>query len=209
MTQPPAELWFHDTGHLSRIEADCWSLLEASVQDAESDWRLPVFGTSYQGCCFQRSVVLRRTDVSTRSLVFHTDRRSAKVMHIRSNASVSLLFYDRQFKAQLSILAKASVVLQGPLFEEIWNTESASSLRTYLAPSAPGQDSLKPNCNLPESVVGRVPSRRELQEAIDNFAVIRCDVTSADWLLLQRDGNLRARFDYDGGELVRCRWLTP
>ena len=42
-----------------------------------------------------------------------------------------------------------------------------------------------------------------------NFAVISCDVTRMDCVILRHNGNLRCRYIYDHGELMSSDWLAP
>jgi len=191
------------------IEADCWSLLQAAVQDKSCGWRLPVLATCANGELRQRTVVLRKIDAHSRRLFVHTDLRSPKCNCIRSNSDVSWLFYDATRHVQLQLTGRATIHTDDDVADRIWHDEAESSLRGYLAPYVPGTERPAPETNLPNAVRQRIPDRSELTSARANFAVISCVVGAADWLLLRPDGNLRARFTYEDGATSTMDWLAP
>ncbi|MEZ6122162.1 MAG: pyridoxamine 5'-phosphate oxidase family protein [Planctomycetaceae bacterium] len=140
----------------------------------------------------QRILVLRKVLPATRQLLMHTDLRSAKVQAIRRNPQVTWLFYDHVQQVQLHIQARAVIHHDDAIADELWASETESSLRCYLAPRTPGSASVHPDCNLPEHVRGRIPQRTEVQVGRANFAVIVSHVLQMEWLKLHPDGNRRA-----------------
>ena len=92
--------------------------------------------------------------------------------------------------------------------DRVWNREAESSLRGYLGPQPPGTQVSAPTTNIPTEFANRLPNRDELETARKNFAVISCVITSAEWLLLNRGGNLRAVFRYDGDDSA-ASWIVP
>lgn len=213
-TSPDFAITFHDTSSLSAILNDCWSSLHASTAHKDCGWRLPVLASAcpignpdFVGGIRQRIVVLRDVDVNQKLLVAHTDLRSPKVAALLEHPAASWLFYDPSAMSQLQVGGSISIHHSDEIADRLWETEPESSLRGYLAPFAPGTVCDRPEGNLPTSVVGRVPGREELQAARPNFAVITCKVESIEWLLLSREGNLRARFDYVNDSVV-SQWLA-
>lgn len=200
---------FSDVTDLDGIEAGCWRLLQAAVQDKSCGWRLPVLATCSNGEVRQRTLVLRKVDAPGRRIFVHTDVRSPKYNSIRSNPNVSWLFYDAVRQVQLQLTGFATVHTDDDVADGIWRDEAESSLRGFLAPFVPGSVRPEPESNLPNSIRQSIPDRRQLSAARDNFAVISCLVATADWLLLQADGNLRARFRYEGGATSTADWLAP
>ncbi|HIE95532.1 MAG TPA: hypothetical protein EYG03_19145 [Planctomycetes bacterium] len=200
---------FRDLTDLHGIEADCWRLLQAAVHDKSCGWRLPALATCSNGELRQRTLVLRKIDAHSHRIFAHTDARSPKIKSIRSSPNVSWLFYDATRQVQLQLTGIATVHTDGDVADRIWHGEAESSLRGYLAAYVPGSIRPMPESNLPTGVRIRVPDRNELSAARGNFAVISCEVGTADWLLLQPDGNLRARFTYEDSAVSTADWLAP
>ncbi|MFK7817431.1 MAG: pyridoxamine 5'-phosphate oxidase family protein [Planctomycetaceae bacterium] len=190
---------------LPEIESDIWERLAGSVSGEPGGWRLPVMTTSGPHA---RTIVLRAVSQQARELVFHTDVRSPKVQQLQSNSAANLVFYDTTSMTQIVVQGTAKVHTDDELTDREWNCTPGSSRRAYLAPMAPGQRTTEPSVNLPQSVVGRIPDESELEAGRTNFAVISVGVTSIDWLHLDRDGNLRALFEYDAGQEFSATWLA-
>lgn len=200
----------HDIADLSDVYRGCWERLRvAAEQGAGGGWRIPVFGTSRGGRPRQRCVVLRRVEEERGLLWIHTDLRSSKVRDIREDSRVSLLFYDPTTETQLWIGGTARVLTDGAEVDWLWEHSAASGLRMYLAPGAPGADALAGECNLPESVRGRIPEASELLAGRVNFAGVAVEAVEFEWLQLSRGGNQRAVFERISEEVVHQRWVLP
>jgi hypothetical protein len=194
---------------LNTIEADCWNVLSESVSRRDHGWRLPALATYAAGQIRQRTVVLRSVDRTTRTLFFHTDLRSPKVAALRENPNASLLFYDAASSVQLLLQGRVTLHTDSELADDLWQNGPPESLRSYLAPNAPGAVSAEPTDNLPPDVRGRIPDRSELEPGRSQFMVLEVHVSEAEWLLLARSGNRRARFIYqEAGDPLR-EWCCP
>ncbi len=200
---------FDDTNDLNCIEADCWQLLTRAVTDRECGWRLPVLATADGTGLRQRIVVLRAVDAARRTVWAHTDVRSAKVKAIQDAPHVSLLFYDTTRQIQLQLSGMATVETDTVDCDQIWNTETAASLRGYLAPFAPGTIREESATNLPDEFRDRMPTREELTDGRKNFAVIKTVTQSMECVILSRHGNRRAVFQYHDKNLISADWLAP
>jgi len=194
---------------LRAIYDSCWELLAASAAGNDAGWRLPVLATQSMESCFQRTVVLRRAEAGRAGLLFHTDIRSAKIQQIQVNPRVSLLFYDHRLAVQLQVTGIAVIHETHEIADQLWSSGTPASLKMYLGPKAPGTVCSGPNKNLPDGMLGRLPERDEIEPGRANFAAIQVHVQSLEWLMLSRDGNLRARFIYYRGRLNRMEWLVP
>lgn len=205
---PQNAIRFADSLSLPAVLADCWQSLEKSTRVRDCGWRLPVLGTAGDRGIRQRIVVLRKVVPLERRLLVHTDARSPKIDAIQQDSQVSWLFYDHAAMSQLQVEGTTTIHTNDDVADRLWASEPEASLRGYMAPLRPGTDCDTHEFNLPESVIGRIPERSQLQSARDNFAVVSCEVQSIEWLLLRREGNLRARFEYlpDG---VKQQWLAP
>ena len=207
-SNPAAKPNYFDSLELSQIESDCWQLLAESSQDANADWRLPVLANSAPQIR-QRTIVLRKVSVRSRLLFAHTDVRSHKVRQFRQDADASLLFYDATRRVQLHVTGSVEVQQTGSMTEQLWNAADTSSLRGYLAPIAPGEPTSEPCVNLPHEFVDAVPSRDQLEQGRENFCVLEFQVASMEWLMLRRNGHLRALFQFRGNESPQRSWLAP
>ncbi len=85
----------------------------------------------------QRILVLRKADDDL-NLTFFTDYRSKKIMHIRENSKVSLLFYDRFELLQLRIDGFASINRDEAAIKSYWKNLKEVSKKAYTTAAAPG-----------------------------------------------------------------------
>lgn len=206
MKQSP---FFADTSSLEQIESDCWKLLVRAAADAKSDFRLPVLGTQTPTSTAQRIVVLRATDAEARTLLIHTDARSAKVRQLKNHPVAALLFYDKAKKVQLRVTAAATIHTDDEIADQLWQSESATSLKGYLGPLTPGSVCATAEHNLHPEFLESIPDRSQLEVARPNFATIRFQVVQFDWLQLNRSGHLQAQFTYAEGQSVARTWTAP
>ncbi len=199
-----------DTPNLSALYRSCWARLRTAAElGSGGGWRIPVLGTLRGGRPRQRCVVLRRVDEERGLLWIHTDLRSGKVADICQDSRVSLLFYDSTTETQLWIGGSARVLTDGAEVDWLWEHSAASSLRMYLAPGAPGSAAEPGDCNLPESVRGRIPEVSELSAGRVNFAGVAVEAVEFEWLQLARSGNQRAVFERISANVVHERWVLP
>ncbi|MEQ9408873.1 MAG: pyridoxamine 5'-phosphate oxidase family protein [Fuerstiella sp.] len=200
---------FANPASLTEVEAECWRRLQLSVADRDSGWRLPVLATVDARGLRQRTVVLRGVNADDRIIRAHTDIRSDKIASLRSHPNASWLFYDHRWKSQLQLTGHITIHTDDPVADRLWDEESEQSLRGFLAPLPPGTRCDGPTVNLPEELRNRSPERDELAVGRQNFAVLQCNVQSAEWVLLRSDGNLRARFVYVEQNDCLAEWLAP
>lgn len=206
MKQSP---FFADTSSLELIEADCWKLLARAAVDAKSDFRLPILATQSPSAAAQRIVVLRSVDAESGTLLIHTDVRSTKVQHLKTNPLAALLFYDRTKKVQLRVAAVASIHTDDDVADQLWQAESATSLKGYLGPIAPGTHCDEMEHNLPPEFIETIPDRSQLEAARPNFAAVSFQVTHFEWLKLNRLGHLQAQFSFAEDRTVARTWTAP
>jgi pyridoxamine 5'-phosphate oxidase len=194
---------------LTEIYASVWELLESSAAGNAPGWRLPVLATLTEDGCEQRTVVLRVVDRDHGALLFHTDVRSSKVGQIRKDGRVSLLFYDHERSVQLKICGVASIHQTDEFAQSLWEAGTPASLKMYSAPLFPGRQCDSFNHNMTESLLGRLPERREIEAGRVNFCAIRIVVRSSEWLRLSQSGHLRASFKVAEGRLDSADWIAP
>lgn len=195
-------------GSLDALYETAWSALEAAADSPEHCWNKPVLSTVDDGRPRGRTIVIRGVDRSTRVIWFHTDARSSKLTEIAAQPEVAWTFYDLETRVQATLHATASIHVDDAIADAGWQASRVESLRCYLAPEPPGQMREEPTVNLPDSVLDRIPSTEEVTAGRDCFAVVQTVVTSLEILILQRSGNLRARYTWTGNAWQK-NWVTP
>lgn len=184
------------TARLDTIIVQIWIDLAHGALRSAHPYHTPALATIGSDGPEQRTVVLRDADADRRRLLCHTDLRSPKVAQLQSNAAVSWLFYDRANKTQLRIGGEARVHHDDEFAQARWERSAPRSRACYHAAEAPSSPTAAPGTGAP------------LDSGFQNFAVVDCRVRVIDWLHLQHDGHLRARFDVSG-DAWRSHWIAP
>lgn len=197
---------------LAEIPGVAWTMLKRAVADRRHAFRTPTLCTLgvTDGAPRARTVVLRHADPESLIIRCHTDRRAGKVKEIERQPVVSWHFYDAKSRTQLRIRARATMHLDGPVFEQAWERTALMSRRCYLAPSTPGTPTAHPSANLPDDLTEGELSPERSEEGRAHFAVIASRAIEMDWLLLKHSGHRRARFEWkEDGTLAMANWVEP
>ena len=117
----------------------CWVLLDESVQSSSGPMRFPVLATTSNNTVDARVLVLRRVDKVGRTLEFHTDKRSAKISQIESDADMIWVFYDPVNKLQLRARGTGAICTNQTLIESRWRALNLHTQRAYAQELAPGK----------------------------------------------------------------------
>lgn len=183
---------------LDDIFAHVWSYVEAAVHERNNAMTTPVFATHGPAA---RTVALRAFDPQKRSLIFHTDARSAKVNQIGENPRASWVGWDERLSQQFQLIGTTTVHTNDEFAERLWESEPEENLDFYYKTLAPGS-----GIDGPVKCVDRdaVSSER----ARENFAAVRTVVDEIVWLHLHPEIEYRARFRWDG-EAFRGEWIVP
>jgi hypothetical protein len=152
-------------------------------------------------------VVLRRVDMDTKKLYFHTDMRKDLVRDVLATGAMSWLGYDKQLRSQVRVFGKTIVHHKDALALEHWQKTTHFSRRCYLQPDAPG--SLSDGTGYEEDLSGFSYTQEESEAGFDHFAVVETQADWLDWYFTHNRGNRRARFNYVEGNLVGSSWLHP
>ena len=186
-----------------------WQMMGRGVQDRRSAFHTPVLSTNSADGPQARVLVLRAFDLATRTLTFHTDTRSAKLLELGSDPRVALTFYDAARKAQVRINGTCAVHAGDALSHQRWTASRPSSLRCF-AGAQPGAISAEPTSGLPAQLEGREPESAELADAEPHFAVLTVAVQRLEWLHLHSRGQRRAAFVWANGDgSCEMDWLNP
>ncbi len=203
----PGEL---DEPHLSEVLDGLWRLLEEGVRNRDHGFHLPaVASLGRDGWPAVRTVVLRGVERSSRSLRFHSDRRSPKLAELAAEPRVSLLFYDPAELTQLRVSAQASIHGSDAVADAAWQATGLFSRRCYLQEPGPSQPVAGPTSALPRGLAARAPEVLESEAGRANFTVVLCRIEAIDWFYLNASGHRRARFAWDADGRLEAGWLAP
>lgn len=186
-----------------------WQMIGRGVQDRRSAFHTPVMATQSVDGPQARVLVLRAFDVAPRTLTFHTDTRSAKLLDLDADPRVALTFYDAARKVQVRINGTCAVHAGDALSHQRWAAARPSSLRCF-AGAQPGAVSAVPTSGLPADMEGREPELAELAGAEPHFAVLTVAAQRLEWLHLHTRGQRRAMFVWASGDgACDVQWLNP
>ena len=191
----------------NEIEKKLWALLTRAVNDRSSEFRTPVFICGDKNNLDGRVVVLRKTDEQNLSLQFHSDIRSTKIDSIKKNPNSSLLFYGKKEKIQLRLKTKCEINFNNEITKKSWEKTGHVSRKCYLVNNGPGTVSDKPTSGLNGKFDNFDFTKEESEEGYKNFSVIKCKITSIEWLYLAAKGHRRALINFEGSK--KFTWLVP
>jgi pyridoxamine 5'-phosphate oxidase len=147
--------------------------------------------TDLGGAPDSRLVVLRRFSSKQRKLFFHTDRRSPKLKQLDQDPRVCLTFYDPNDRFQLRIPAWADIHVQDEIAKDAWQELKPFARAMYGTPITPGE-LLDTEQDWPREL----PELAEDSPAFDQFAVVGCQFSEIDLLILERTQHRRVRLDW-------------
>lgn len=132
----------------------------------------------------QRIVALRKVSKKLK-LTFFTDKRSKKMIHIKENKRVSLLFYHPEKLLQLRVQGIASIKRSQKRKKNLWFKLRPESKKSYTTKEAPGS-ALKN------------PTALEYLKEGDYFSVVEIEPFRIEYLKLEKPEHIRIRFSKEG-----------
>ncbi len=132
-----------------------------------------------------RTVVLREVHDNL-TLTFFTDKRSKKLIHIKENNKVSILFYHPKKLLQLRVEGLATVITNELALSAYLNDVQPNSKKEYTTQSAPG------------SLVAK-PDAVEYLNKENHFCVVEIEPFKIEYLKLKRPHHHRIRFSKTDG----------
>ena len=151
-----------------------------------------------------RSVVLRTVDKENKSISFHTDLRSKKILQIKESENICALFYDKDSKIQLRIYGSASKETNSLLIKEKWNSSKEMSKLCYLNKISPGEV-----INEPKDYLYGKEELNNIKLGIKNFSIINIKISQIDWLSLNHEGHQRMLINYTSNNKIEFDWVAP
>ncbi|NJO02500.1 MAG: hypothetical protein HC880_13135 [Bacteroidia bacterium] len=193
---------------LEDLEQDLWLRLQrATHQPKEAFYTGVVANRAGYGISL-RTVVLRKVIIPERKLLFHSDRRSAKIQEIEADPQLSWLFYDNRRKIQLRLAGRAQIHRDDALADQIWQESGLGSRKLYLATQAPATVLPEPGDAMPKELTEERLNEADVAPGWVHFSVVVTKIHFADWLYLGANGHRRARFVWQAGHIERD-WISP
>ncbi len=193
---------------LQTLLASIWEALQNGARKRTHPFHTGVLASISNGAPQARTVVLRKVIPETRTLIFHTDRRSQKISELKDNPNISWLFYDSQARVQLRLSGTATLHHSDELADTQWQNTQLLSRRCYLS-IAPLTILSEPRSGLPDWLLKRNPTHEESEAGRENFTVVETQIHSIDWLLLNSSGHQRAKFIWQATGEVIANWVVP
>ncbi|MEE4213280.1 MAG: pyridoxamine 5'-phosphate oxidase family protein [Parvularcula sp.] len=185
---------------LTDIEPFIHEVFEEGASCAHCVWRWPTLASATLQCVPKsRTVVLQAYDRETRTLLFYSDRRAAKVAHFEASSKAGVHAFDPALMIQLRLAGEITIHGEGAVFER--EIERARELPSSLAEfgQMPG----------PGTPIAEVDGYEENEKDLrTTFCVLAFTYASADWVHFDDNRPRRAslRFEEKGAEAT---WLVP
>lgn len=193
--------------HLDPIADEVWRLLSAGANAGKTRspfTMLQAATIGLDGSPRVRTVVLRRVCREQRSVMFHTDVRSAKVAELRHDARIALVGCDLDAGIQIRLHGSARIVDAPHETRDIWNASRPRTLIVYRTPLAPATPVASPA----EAHATTAGEDIDSSAGFENFCLIDVAVSKIDYLDLNPAGHVRASFTFDAGAW-RGEWIAP
>lgn len=170
--------------------------LEAGLSDPLHPFRFGTLATLGLGNLPRlRTVRIREFDPEKMKLTFYTDSRSKKIMHIKENNKVSMLFYHPAKLLQLRLEGLAIRESDETVLQRYWEAVEGNSKLDYLTTTAPGTEIVDPD-------------KVEYLNDDPYFSVIYILPFKIEMLQLKRPHHLRIRFSKREGTW-KSDYLVP
>ena len=125
---------------LITVESNCWHMLSSAVSDRKHPMRSIVVGSVSGSMAQIRTVVLRKVEIDTKKIYFHTDIRSSKIEDIKQTGQLSWLAYDQTQRTQIRLCGATILHHGNDIAKTQWNLTQHHSRRNYLLPEGPGKN---------------------------------------------------------------------
>lgn len=185
--------------------AEAWARLVRGAADRRSALHTVQVATGGAEGPRVRTVVLRGAEPLTRTIRFHTDRRSGKVTALEAEPRVEVCAYDPRAKIQIRLRGTATLHLGDHVADAAWAATGAGSRLCYRAPLGPGS-ALSDSMQADPTEAERHPADPDYGRAA--FVAVTVAVAEVEWLYLAARGHRRAVFVWDAGAW-RGRWVAP
>lgn len=187
-----------------------WGRMEGAAEEPGHPFRTLTFGTLQGNAPNLRTVILREARRDERRLAFHTDRRSQKVVDVRSHERIAWRGWDADTREQVRLRGRGSVHVNDDVTDAMWDAQKPRSLAVYPKSTAPGTPTDTPHDGLSDSVQETPLTREDVAAGKKHFAVMRTVIDEIDWLHLHPEGHYRAQFRFEcDRQAFEGTWVVP
>ena len=188
----------------------CWTLIKHGIQSRRSNYHsMSVHYITSTNT--PRSVIMipRSFDEKEHTLRTHTDFRSPKVQHLKSNPNVSLLFWCREQKTQMILTGKATIAHTNHLTKATWDTMQNMSKVCYCADIAPGTQTMSSSNGFSTEQWQNRKDIVDTEFAYNNFAMVCVKIASVERLDLSASGHQKIIFRTTEHKDWTHEWISP
>jgi pyridoxine/pyridoxamine 5'-phosphate oxidase len=170
--------------------------MKAGLQEPSHPFKLATLATVGLGSLPRlRTVRIRDFDPQNMRLTFFTDSRSKKILHIKENKKVSMLFYHPEKMLQLRLEGLAMRERDEAVLQNLWEGIEGNSRQDYLTATAPGTEI-------------KNPDKLEYLEEQSFFSAVYILPFKIEYLQLKHPHHLRIRFSKQEGNW-KSDFLVP
>ncbi len=142
-----------------------------------------------------RLVALRNVSDDLK-LTFFTDKRSKKILHIKENNRVSLLFYHHKKLIQLRIEGIARINTDQFQIQKSWEQVGVEGRKDYITKEAPG------------STIENPDTLEYLAEG-DYFSIVEVEPFRIEYLKLKKNGHTKIKYAKEVNGSWSSEYLVP
>lgn len=155
--------------------------IHKGVHEKGHPFRFGVLGTvDSKHTASLRTVVIRNVS-DTLNLTFYTDARSNKLVHIKENNQVSLLFYNPDQLLQIKVEGLASIISDEAILKKYWSGIPPNLRKDYTTQIAPGSSISNPN-------------KVECLKKENHFCMVEIEPFSIEYLKLNTPYHTKVQF---------------
>ena len=164
---------------LNQILVSCKEQWDLALTQKKHPYRFFALGTAHNSKPGVRTVVLRDFNSNSMKFTIFTDARSSKVLSVKNNPEIALLFYDPETHIQIRVDARCVLIKND---DKLFNKQTPTSQHDYTTTLAPGT---------PIETISSVSFLKEN----NHFMKLVFEASKIDFLELNRVNHTRAVFE--------------
>ena len=146
-----------------------------------------------------RNVIFREFDPEQYTIWFFSDSRSKKIIEIKKNKNVTLLFWNPEEQVQIRIKGNAFLHQRNDIEKQKWHTVKGSAKKLYNSVIAPGENIKNPK--------EAYQWNEELND--ENFTAIQINPYTIEVLQLDKVEHKRVLFIKKSSNKWNKSWIAP
>ena len=192
-----------DFDNKASVKIRAYDVLADGVTKRDSLFHTPTFSNQLGGIIDSRVMVLREFCDKERLLRFHSDYRSNKIRELIKDPSSAVLGYDPNLKIQIRLAGETTVHHQDNITKAAWEESQHISKKCYSVKDGSSKKVKNPS-DYDFELKGL-----DVEEGYANFAVLKFNYCSMEFLYLQRSGHRRCKFEWSKNGVEKSFWLVP